>query len=76
MFHPNAYLKKIRNVQCGLRARTKILVLLDTQYCSASELVSKTGLSYAIVMYHLRLLYREGIVSYKRGRRYVWLLTA
>ena len=27
--HPNAYLKNIRNVHCGLVPRTKILVLLE-----------------------------------------------
>jgi hypothetical protein len=70
--HPNAYLNKIRNVRCGLGARTKILVLLDTQYCSAGELASKTEMSYNVVLHHLRLLCREGIVERKGGRRYVW----
>ncbi|MDR2720080.1 MAG: winged helix-turn-helix domain-containing protein [Nitrososphaerota archaeon] len=55
--------------------RTKILLLLDNQYCSANELVNKTGLSYNIVMYHLRLLCRENIVEHKGGRKYVWLAT-
>jgi DNA-binding transcriptional ArsR family regulator len=73
--HPNAYLKHVRNVKSGLRARTKILMLLDTQYASASELASKTSLSYNVVMHHLRLLCREGIVERKGGRRYVWLST-
>ncbi|MGD6809966.1 MAG: ArsR family transcriptional regulator [Candidatus Bathyarchaeia archaeon] len=75
MFHPNAYLTKVRNVRCGLKARTKILVLLDAQFCSASELSNKTSLSYNVVMHHLRLLCREGIVERKGGRRYVWLPT-
>jgi predicted transcriptional regulator len=74
-FHPNAYLKNIRNIRCGLRARTKILILLDTQYCSASELANKTDLSYNVVMHHLRLLCREGIVERKGSRKYVWLPT-
>ena len=56
--HPNAYLNKVRNVRCGLRARTKILVLLDTQYANAGELANKTGMSYNVVMHHLRLLCR------------------
>ncbi|MGD6934672.1 MAG: ArsR/SmtB family transcription factor [Candidatus Bathyarchaeia archaeon] len=74
-FHPNAYLKNVRNVRCGLKARTKILVLLDSQYSSACELANKTGMSYNVVMHHLRLLCREGIVDRKGGRRYVWLPT-
>ncbi|MDR2204122.1 MAG: winged helix-turn-helix domain-containing protein [Nitrososphaerota archaeon] len=73
MFHPNACLKKVRNVQCGLKARTKLLTLLDKQYCSASELVNKTGLTYNVVLYHLRLLCREGIVEHRGHRRYIWL---
>jgi DNA-binding transcriptional ArsR family regulator len=75
MFHQNAYLKKVRNIRCGLKARTTILMLLDNQYCSACELADKTGFSYAVVMHHLRLLYREGIVEHKGSRRYVWLST-
>jgi len=75
MFHPNAYLKKIRNVQCGLKTRTRLLLLLDNQYCSTSELVNKTKLSYAVVLYHLRLMCREGIVEHKGHPRYVWLST-
>ncbi|MDR2708088.1 MAG: winged helix-turn-helix domain-containing protein [Nitrososphaerota archaeon] len=73
--HPNAYLKKIRNVRCGLKARTKILFLLDVNFCSASELSHKTGFSYNVVMHHLRLMYREGIVEHKGSKRYVWGLT-
>jgi predicted transcriptional regulator len=75
MFHPNAYLKKVHNVRCGLKARTKLLLLLDVKFCSTSELSSRTALSYDVVMYHLRLLCREGIVEHKGGRRYIWLPT-
>lgn len=50
-------------------------MLLDTQYASASELAAKTSLSYNVVMHHLRLLCREGILERKGGRRYVWLPT-
>jgi DNA-binding transcriptional ArsR family regulator len=75
MFHPNAYLKNVHNVRCGLVARTKLLELLENQFCSASELANKTGLSYSVVMYHMRLLYRDGIVEHKGCRRYIWLST-
>jgi DNA-binding transcriptional ArsR family regulator len=73
--HPNAYLKNIRNVQCGLVARTKILVLLEHQGFTASKLARESALSYGVVMYHLRLLKDEGTVERKGNRRYVWLVT-
>ena len=73
--HPNAYLKNIRNVNCGLRARTKILVLLEKQGCSASKIAKQTEQSYGVVVYHLRLLKNEGTVERKGSGRYVWLAT-
>jgi predicted transcriptional regulator len=73
--HPNAYLKNIRNVQCGLAARTKILVLLEKQSYSASKIAKQTALSYGIVAYHLKLLKNEGTVGRKGSRRFVWLAT-
>jgi hypothetical protein len=73
--HPNAYLKNIRNVHCGLVVRTKILVLLEKQSYSASKIANQTALSYAVVMYHLKLLKNEGTVGRKGSRRFVWLAT-
>ncbi len=73
--HPNAYLKKVRNVRCGLKARTKILALLDARYANAVELSNKTAMSYGVVMHHLRLLNAEGIVERKGSRRYFWVAT-
>jgi predicted transcriptional regulator len=73
--HPNAYLKNIRNVHCGLIARTKILVLLEQQGFATSKLAKETALSYGVVAYHLRLLKNEGTVERKGARRYVWLAT-
>lgn len=73
--HPNAYLKNIRNVHCGLVARTKILVLLEKQSCTASKIAKQTDLSYGVVVYHLRLLKNEGTVGRKGSRRFVWLAT-
>lgn len=73
--HPNAYLKNIRNVHCGLVARTKILVLLERQGFTASKLARESTLSYGIVMYHLRLLKNEGTIERKGNGRYVWLAT-
>jgi len=75
IIHPNAYLKNIRNVHCGLVARTKILVLLERQGFVASKLAKESALSYGVVMHHLRLLTNEGIVERKGNGRYVWLAT-
>jgi DNA-binding transcriptional ArsR family regulator len=73
--HPNAYSKKIRNVHCGLLARTKILVLLEIQGFNASKIARESGLSYGVVTYHLKILKNEGIVERKGNGRYVWLVT-
>jgi predicted transcriptional regulator len=73
--HPNAYLKNIRNVHCGLLARTKILVLLETQVFNASNIAKESNLSYGVVTYHLKLLKNEGTVERKGNGRYVWLST-
>jgi predicted transcriptional regulator len=74
-WHPNAYLKNIRNVHSGLSARTKVLVLLDRQAFNATHIAKETALSYNVVMYHLRLLKSEGTIDRKGKRRYVWLST-
>jgi len=74
-WHPNAYLKSIRNVQSGLSARTKILTLLDKEPFSAGKIASQSKLTYNVVIYHLRLLKAEGTVERRGGRRYVWLST-
>jgi predicted transcriptional regulator len=73
--HPNAYLKNIRNVHCGLLTRTKILVLLETQGFNASNIAKESNLSYGVVTYHLKLLKNEGTVERKGNSRYVWLST-
>jgi DNA-binding transcriptional ArsR family regulator len=73
--HPNAYLENIRNVNCGLASRTKLLVLLEHQGATASKLAKESGLSYGVVTHHLKLLKNEGIVECKGSRRYVWLAT-
>jgi len=73
--HPNAYLKKIRNQHRGLVNRTKILSLFEKQGFTASKIAKETGLSYSVVMYHLRLLRNEGTVKRKGTKRYIWLAT-
>jgi predicted transcriptional regulator len=73
--HPNAYLKNIRNVNCGLLARTKILVLLETHGSNAIKIAKESDLSYGVVTHHLKLLKNEGTVERKGNKRYVWLAT-
>ncbi len=73
--HPNAFLRNIRNVHCGLIARTKILVILENQGFNAGKIAKESGLSYGVVTYHLKLLKNDGSVERKGNRRYVWLST-
>jgi predicted transcriptional regulator len=73
--HPNAYLKCIRNVNSGLKARTKILEALESQSCDAVRVTKEAALSYGVVMHHLRLLKNEGIVNRKGHRPYYWVST-
>jgi DNA-binding transcriptional ArsR family regulator len=78
-FHPNAYLASIKNTKLGLRARTKILNVLEKltgdAHEVAKELAKESGLRYAVTMHHLKLLTAEGIVERKGSRPYVWGLT-
>jgi len=73
--HPNAYLSNVRNVSKGLRARSKILQILDSDPTSASRMAKATSLTYGVVMHHLKLLACEGIVDRKGGRPYYWVTT-
>jgi predicted transcriptional regulator len=73
--HPNAYLKNIRNVNCGLKARTKILQTLESMPCSAGRIAKEVALSYGVVLHHLWLLEKEGIVHRKGSRPYYWVST-
>ena len=73
--HPNAYLKNIRNVNSGLKVRTKILEILESNSFSAGTIGKEAALSYSVVMHHLRLLEIEGIVHRKGCRPYYWVST-
>jgi DNA-binding transcriptional ArsR family regulator len=73
--HPNAYLKKVRNVKSGLRARSKILEILEAKPCDAAKIARMGALSYNVVMHHLRLLKNEGIVIRNGRRPYYWAAT-
>lgn len=71
-YHPNAYLESIKNMKLGLRARTKILNVLEKFTGDAATLARESGLPYGVAMHHLRLLAAEGIVNRKGRRPYVW----
>ena len=73
--HPNAYLKNIRNVSNGVKARTKILETLESKPCDAVGVAKEASLSYSVVMHHLRLLENESIVHRKGRRPYFWVST-
>ena len=74
-YHPNAYLQTIKNLKSGLKARTKILNLLDKQTVSAGTLAQNSELSYAAAIHHLRLLETEGTICRKGKRPCVWIMT-
>jgi predicted transcriptional regulator len=75
-YNPNAYLMQKRNVRLGLVARSKILQVVEKQAASIRVIRDATGLKYAIVLYHLRLLEEERVVQRQGGKKpYSWSLT-
>jgi len=48
---------------------------LDARFSNAGAIGQEKGLSYAVVMHHLRLLEAEGVVSRKGSRPCSWMLT-
>jgi len=70
--HPNAYLKKVRNVKSGLRARSKILETIEGTPSNAAGITKTAAMSYNVVMHHLNLLKNEGIVARHGRRPYFW----
>ena len=73
--HPNAYLRNVRNVKAGLRARSIILQALEGNPAAASKIAKEATLTYSVVMHHLRLLQDEGIVDRKGSRPSLWVST-
>ena len=74
-YHPNAYLLSIRNIKLGLRARTRVLNVLERLSVDAKTIAKETGMHYNVVMHHLRLLEAEGMVQRKGVKPHVWVLT-
>jgi DNA-binding transcriptional ArsR family regulator len=68
-------LERVKNVKRGLKARTKILSALEKRSSDAAAMAKEKSLSYGVVMHHLRLLEKEGIVNRKGKRPYFWVLT-
>ena len=57
--HPKAYLKSKRNVKAGLVSRTKILLSLEKDRKSASNIAKEAALSYQCVAYHLKAMKKD-----------------
>ncbi len=74
-YHPNAYLSNIRNVRLGLKARTKILNVIEKTSGDTKTIATQAGLSYAVTVHHLRLLKREEIVDSKDHKPRLWMAT-
>jgi DNA-binding transcriptional ArsR family regulator len=74
-YHPNAYLSNIKNIKLGLRARSKILSILDKGSVDAKTIAKETGMRYGVIMHHLRLLEAEGIVERKGSKPHTWAVT-
>jgi predicted ArsR family transcriptional regulator len=74
-YHPNAYLENVKNVKLGLASRTKLLNVLEKSSNDARALAKEAGITYGVVMHHLKLLRAEDIVDRKQSRPYVWTLT-
>lgn len=75
IYHPNAYLSNVKNIRPGLEARTQVLKVLETRSVDAKTIAREAGVSYGVVVHHLRLLEAEGIVERKGSRPHIWELT-
>jgi predicted transcriptional regulator len=73
--HPKAYLATKRNVKAGLKARSKILFVLEDAKRGTSDISKRSGLGYDCVTYHLKSLKKERLVERSRQRPYFWALT-
>ena len=74
-YHPNAYLASIKNVKLGLRARTRILNVLEKRFGDAKTIAREAGVAYGVVIHHLRLLEAEETVERKGSKPHIWALT-
>jgi DNA-binding transcriptional ArsR family regulator len=76
VYHPKAYLSKVKNVKRGLEARTRILDVLEKRSIDAKTLANEAEMHYGVAMHHLKLLRVEGIIERKGAKKpRVWVLT-
>ncbi len=74
--HPKAYLSSRRNVRAGLVSRTKIILVLETQRKSATDIAKEAALSYECVAYHLKAMKKDRLVDrFTKTRPFAWGLT-
>jgi predicted transcriptional regulator len=63
-------------VRLGLLARTRILQVLEKGESDVKGTVKSTGLTYNVIIHHLRLLEAERVVVRRGNKRpFVWQLT-
>lgn len=74
-FHPKAFLSTKRNVNRGLTARTQVIQALENTVLKVSGIGKVTGLSYKVVLHHLKLLEVERVVTRKGNKPHIWELT-
>ena len=74
-YYPNAYLSNIRNIKLGLKARTRLLDVLERLSVDAKTIAKETGMPYGVIIHHLRLLEAEGIVERKGRKPHTWVLS-
>jgi predicted transcriptional regulator len=75
-YHPNAYLERRKNVIRGLRARTKILEVIDrSKPLTVKEVSELAVLSYSSSLHHLCLLEDERIMKREGKKPYRWKIT-
>ncbi len=73
--HPKAFLATKRNVKAGLRARSKILFVLEEGKRGTTDVSKRSGLGYGCIVYHLRSMRKERLVERSKRRPYLWSLT-
>ncbi len=76
MINPRAYLRNIKNVEKGLKVRSKIIDILSEGELSVSEISKRLGMSPTRIRHHLRNMQADGVVKKRRiGKQVVWRLT-
>ncbi len=63
-YNRRAFLTWIRNVESGLRSRTAILEAVEQKETpTTTEIASVVNISYSTVLYHLKNMEKESIVT-------------